>query len=209
MRRISGFLSFLIVAGVLVIGPSDVAAQERAAIEGFGGLSLNNALQSTSLAPSLGGTVTYSVVPNIQLVGEAGRLSNVLPTLSGTVFSVTGTGVSASAFYGEGGARLLLAPDSAFTPYAEATAGIARLDIRSDRLSPVANAATSIALGYVGRTTPTLGAGGGFVVQGGPILFDVGYRYKQLFANDVMRFALGFGQQLHTHQVRVGLGVRF
>jgi len=208
MRRTSGFPWSLAVVGVLVIGPSDVAAQERAAVEGFGGLSVNT-LQSASLTPSLGGTVTYALVPGIQLVGEAGRLGNVLPTLSDAVFSVTGSGLRASAFYGEGGARFVIAPNSAFTPYAEATAGIARLDVRSDRLSPVVNAATSIALGYVGGNTPTLGAGGGFLIQGGPVLFDVGYRYKQLFANDVMRFALGFGQPLHTHQVRVGLGVRF
>lgn len=43
----------------------------------FGGLSLN-ALQSQP--PSLGGTVTFNALPGIQIVGEAGRIGNVLPT---------------------------------------------------------------------------------------------------------------------------------
>jgi hypothetical protein len=198
----------LVVFVALVIGPRDVSAQERASVEGFGGLALN-AVQATSPSPSLGGTMTFSLTPGVEIVGEAGRLGDVLPALSSTVFSVARTGLRASALYGEGGARFVVAPASAFTPYAEATAGIARLDIHSDRLSPVANAATSLALGYLGRTTPMLGAGGGILVRGGRIVFDVGYRYKQLFADDVMRLALGFGQPLRTHQARVGIGVRF
>jgi hypothetical protein len=94
-------------------------------------------------------------------------------------------------------------------PYAEATAGIARVHLRSDELGTAANAAMSLALGLVEGTTPTLGAGGGILVRGGPILFDVGYRYKQLFAEGLTRLALGFGQPLRTHQARVGIGIRF
>lgn len=208
MQRMSGCLRVVAVLGAVVLGASDAIAQERTSVEGFGGLSLN-ALQTTSSSPSIGGTMTFDLTPAIAIVGEAGRLGNVLPTLSSTALTLAGTGVRASAFYGEGGVRLIAAPSAVVSPYAEATAGIARLDVRSDRLSPLANAATSIALGYVGRNTPTLGAGGGILLRGGPMVFDVGYRYKQLFANDVMRFALGFGQPLHTHQVRAGIGVRF
>ena len=208
MQRMSGCLRVVAVVGAVALGASDAIAQERTSVEGFGGLSLN-ALATTSSTPSLGGTMTFNLTPAIAIVGEAGRLGNVLPTLSSTAFTLANTGVRASAFYGEGGVRLIAAPSSVVSPYAEATAGIARLDVRSDRLSPLANAATSIALGYVGRNTPTLGAGAGILLRGGPVVFDVGYRYKQLFANDVMRFALGFGQPLHTHQVRAGIGVRF
>ena len=206
MRRMSGIVRCLVFLGVLGIASSAVFAQGRASIEGFGGLSLNT-LQSPS--PSLGGTVTFDLTPGLQIVGEAGRLGNVLPPLSSAAFSVSGTGLHASAFYGEAGARLVVAPSAVVSPYAEASGGIARLDVRSDRLGPVANAAVSLALGYVGRTTPMLGAGGGILLRGGPIVFDVGYRYKQLFANDVMRIALGFGQPLRTHEARIGVGVRF
>ncbi len=206
MRSASHIVRYLALFGVVLVAPSAALAQGRASVEGFGGLSLN-ALQSQRL--SLGGTVTFSLAPGLQIVGEAGRLANVLPTLSSAVFSLARTDLRASALYGEAGVRFMAAPAAAFTPYVEATAGIARLDVRSGRLGPVANAVTSVALGLVGRTMPTAGAGGGILLRGGPILFDVGYRYKQLFANDVLRFALGFGQPLRTHQVRVGVGVRF
>lgn len=208
MRKTARILSFAAVLGAFTIGASDVMAQGRTSLEGFGGLSLN-AVELASPSPSLGGTVTFSVLPGVQIVGEAGRLGNVLPELSSAVFSVSRTGIRASAFYGEGGARFVVAPSSVFTPYVEGTAGVARLSVTSDRLSPVANAATSLALGFLGRTTPTLGAGGGVLLQGGPVVFDVGYRYKHLFADDVIRFALGFGQPLRTHQVRAGIGIRF
>ena len=209
MRRMSAFLrSLALFGGVVMIAPSAAFAQNRASIEGFGGLSLT-ALQFGSSTPSMGGILTFDLAPGLQIVGEAGRLGNVLPVLSGAALSVARTGVRASALYGEAGARLVVAPSRAVTPYAEASAGMARLDVRSDRLGPVANTVTSLALGVVGRTAPTLGAGGGVLVRGGPVLVDVGYRYKQLFPNDVMRFALGFGQPLRAHEVRLGVGVRF
>ena len=63
------FLAFVLAA------PAAVLAQGAAAIEGFGGLSLS-APQSQS--PSLGGTVTFSVVPGVQIVGEAGRIGKPL-----------------------------------------------------------------------------------------------------------------------------------
>jgi hypothetical protein len=189
-----------------VMTPTVTLAQSRAAVGGFGGLSLN-ALRSQP--PSLGGTVTVNLTPGIQIVGEVGRIGNVMPTLASTVFSLAQTDLRASAFYGEGGVRFLVGPGANVTPYAEATAGIARLEVSSARLGAIGNAATAFALGLVGRNTPMAGAGGGILVRGGPIVFDVGYRYKQLFANDVMRTVLGLGQPMQTHQLRAGIGVRF
>jgi hypothetical protein len=58
--------------------------------------------------PSLGGAVTFRIIPGIDIVGEAGRLGNVLPTMSSAAFSVAQTGLRASAFYGEAGAGALL-----------------------------------------------------------------------------------------------------
>jgi opacity protein-like surface antigen len=204
--RYTNRVSVCTLLALLFTTPTVALAQSGGAVEGFGGLSLN-ALQSQP--PSLGGTVTFNVVPGIQIVGEAGRMGNVLPTLANTVFSLAQTGLRASALYGEGGVRFLVAPSATVTPYAEATGGVARLDVSSPRLGAVGNAVTSIALGLVGRTTTMAGAGGGILVRGGPIVFDVGYRYKQLFANDVLRTVLGLGQPLRTHQVRAGIGVRF
>ena len=184
-------------------------AQERASLEGFGGLSINGLPSAASPLPSLGGTVTFSLIPGIDIIGEAGRLGNVLPTMSSAAFSAAQTGLRASALYGEAGARFVMAPASVVTPYAEATAGIARLQLRSDQLGSMTNAAVSLAVNLVEGATPTLGAGGGILVRGGPMIFDIGYRYKQLFASDLTRLALGFGQPLHTHEARFGIGVRF
>jgi len=208
MRHLFRFVPSLAIVSAMVCGPSIAVAQERASLEGFGGLSLNS-VTSESFTPSVGGTLTFSLAPGVEIIGEAGRLDNVLPTLSNAAFTAADLGLRVSAFYGEGGVRLLLAPGSAVTPYVEGTAGLARLGVSVDRFGAVGNAAATLALQFVDRTTPTLGGGGGLLIRGGPVVFDFGYRYKQLFANDILRIGLGFGQQLHTHQARVGFGVRF
>lgn len=209
MRHLSRVLPFVVVLAAAANVPATATAQERASLEGFGGLSINGLPSAASPLPSLGGTVTFSIVPGIDIVGEAGRLGNVLPTMSSAAFSAAQTGLRASALYGEAGARFVMAPTSVVTPYAEATAGVARLQLRSDQLGSMTNAAVSLAVNLVEGATPTLGAGGGILLRGGPMLFDIGYRYKQLFASDLIRLALGFGQPLHTHEARFGIGVRF
>ncbi len=208
MRHLVRIIPSLAIAGIVICGPSVAAAQERASLEGFGGLSLN-AVTSESFSPSVGGTLTLNVGPAVQIIGEAGRLDNVLPVLSNAAFNAADVGLRLSALYGEGGVRLLMAPGSPITPYIEGTAGIARLGVSSERFGTIGNAVGTIALHFVDRTTPTLGGGGGVLLRGGPVVFDLGYRYKQLFANDILRIGLGFGEQLHTHQARVGFGVRF
>ena len=191
---------------LIVTAPTVAFAQSGASIGGFGGVALT-ALPSQP--PSLGGTVTFPLAPGIQVVGEVGRIGNVLPALANTVFSVAQADLRASAFYGEAGVRLLVSPGATVTPYVDATAGMARLDVSSARFGTIGNAAASLALDLAGRTTPMAGAGGGILVRGGPIVFDVGYRYKQLFANDVVQAVIGLGQPLRTHHVRAGIGVRF
>jgi len=199
------FLSALTLSA-LVLVPAVASADSGASVAGFGGFSINGL---DSQRPSLGGTVTVNLVPELQIVGEVGRIGNVLPSRAGTLFSVGQTGLRASAFYGEGGVRLIAAPRSAVTPYGEATAGFARLDVSSDRLGAFGNLATSLALGYAGRTMPIASVGAGVLLRGGPLLLDLGYRYKQLFADDVVKDVLGLGEPLRAHELRAGVGVRF
>jgi hypothetical protein len=202
------FRSFIAasICTVILSAPGVAFAGGGATLGGFGGLSISNL---DAQRPSLGGTVTIPLVPQLQIVGEVGRIGNVLPTRAGTIFSVAQTQLQASAFYGEGGIRLIAAPRSAVTPYGEATAGVARLDVGSDRFGTLGNAATSLALGLVGRTTPVASLGGGLLLHGGPVVFDLGYRYKQLFADPVLQDVLGLGEPLRAHEVRAGIGVRF
>lgn len=194
----------LTVAFSLVVA-SAAHAQGVGTAQGFGGYSIG-ALSTP--APSLGGTLTLAVTPNIHVIGEAGRLGNVLPPLSSSVFSVPG--VKVSAFYGEGGIRALAGnAGSAFRPYVEGTFGAARLDVSSTRLNGVSNALLDVGSAFLDRTSPTLGVGGGVLAQAGPIVFDVGYRYKHLLDTGTLGTVLGLGQELRTQEVRAGIGFRF
>ena len=125
MRRVLGILLFVSAVPVAAF------AQGTSSIVGFGGVSLNG---FESHSPSLGATLTYKLIPEMQVVGEVGRIGNVLPTRADTLFSLARTALGVSAFYGEGGVRLT-APTGAVAPYAEATAGFARLDFTSDRMT--------------------------------------------------------------------------
>jgi opacity protein-like surface antigen len=53
-----------------------------------------------------------------------------------------------------------------------------------------------------------LGAGGGLLIQGGPVVVDLGYRFNRISAGNAVQSALT-GGDLGVHQVRFGLGVRF
>jgi opacity protein-like surface antigen len=203
------FLARAIVAAVstaVLFTPAWASAQEAASVEGFGGVGVD-AWQSQPA--SLGGRLTFDLTPGVQLIGEAGRIGSVLPTLSSTVFSLADADLHASAFYGEGGVRFLAAPRAKVTPYGEASVGMARLSVSSPRFGTIGNAAAALALTLAGRNQPLAGVGGGVLLRTGPVVFDAGYRYKQLFTNEVVQAALGFGEPLRTHQFRVGLGFRF
>jgi hypothetical protein len=47
------------------------------------------------------------------------------------------------------------------------------------------------------------------MLQGGPLLLDLGYRYKRIITDNALVSALSLGDGLAVSQVRVGLGVRF
>ena len=196
----------LSLSALMLVSPAVVCADTGGTVTGFGGVTVSGL---ESQRPSLGGTVTFNLVPELQIVGEVGRVGNVLPSRAETLLSVGQTGLRASAFYGEGGVRLIAAPRSSVTPYGEATAGFARLDVTSDRLGSIGNLATSLALGFADRTMPVASVGGGVLLRGGPMVLDLGYRYKQLFADQAIQDILGLGEPLRAHELRAGVGVRF
>lgn len=179
-------------------------AQGLGAINAFGGVSRAGA---EATATNAGATLTFNMTPHLQAVGEMGRMGNVLSPVSDALFS--SAGIRASASYIEAGVRVLPLPRSSVRPYVEGTAGLAHLNIGSDRLGAVGNGLASAALSLVGGTGPMAGAGGGLLVDAGPLVFDVGYRYKQLLNASPLGLVLGAGQNLRNQQVRVGVGVRF
>jgi opacity protein-like surface antigen len=112
-----------------------------------------------------------------------------------------------SAWYGEGGLRLI-SSGGAVRPYVETTVGFARLRTGFTGAGSTADAIGNTALGFLARTEPLLGAGGGVVFQGGPVFLDLGYRYKKILASDSLQSILT-GGDISLNQVRVGAGVRF
>jgi hypothetical protein len=191
------------------LAPAPALAQDRtASAVGFGGASLNPFSASASTI-DFGVTVGKELTPNIQAIGEFGRIGDMLPTLSAGLLEATPYDIRVSALYGEGGVRLLAAPGSGVNPYVEATAGIARLTPHVSGFGSVTDAIASTGLGLLRGTDPILGLGGGLLLRGGPVVADLGYRYKQVVGGESFATLLSTGQTMRAHQVRFGIGVRF
>jgi opacity protein-like surface antigen len=189
----------------IVFSTSAWAQEPHASVQGFGGLGVGGV---NSVHPTFGGAIVGDLTPNISLIGEVGRLGDVLPSRTQTLIGLTPVDVSVSAFYGSGGVRLASRP-SAVRPYVEASAGIARLTPQVSGLpSGLPGVLTNVGLSLLNRTSPIASFGGGVMLQGGPLFADIGYRYVQVFGDSWMD-ALALGSSLNTNEVRVGVGARF
>lgn len=207
MRFRSPVVIVVIVCGLAWLAPSLALAQSRGnAVTGFGGISPSDASASRT---GFGGNVSFDLTPNIQAIGEVGRIGDVLPSTTSRILALTPFDLHVSAFYGEGGVRFLASPGAGVTPYAEATAGVARLTTGFSGSGSTINAIVGSALTFFDRTQPMAGIGGGVLLRGGPVLVDLGYRYKQVFAGSSLASLLSAGSDIRSHQVRVGVGVRF
>ena len=206
-------MRYLIAAALALVSvvmvPSRSSAQTS--IDGFGGVQMDRlaSLGDSGFPVDFGGRVSFDVVPAVQVFGEFGRIGNVMPSLLETGLAFTRLDVTASAFYGEGGVRLLAAPRSAVSPYVEGTAGVAHLRFGARGLGSTTDAIVRAALNLVDTRDPVFGAGGGVLMRAGPLNVDVGYRFKRIVANSALSSVLSVGQELQSHQVRFGVGVRF
>jgi opacity protein-like surface antigen len=202
----------LIFVGALAIAcalPVSARAQSpNSEVQGFGGLTVGTSTFGSAVSSTFGGRVGVGLTPNLQLIGEAGRLADIKSPLF-DVLDFTGIGVRVSALYGEGGVRFIASPHSAVRPYGEATAGFARLNAGLSGLGGRTDAIIDTALGLLNTTRPMLGVGTGVLIQGGPISVDLGYRYKKISAGNTLASVLNAGKDFQINQVRVGVGVRF
>jgi hypothetical protein len=189
--------------------PSPSSAQTS--LDGFGAVRMDHlaAIGDSDFPVDFGGRVSFDVVPAVQVFGEFGRLANIMPPLVETGLAFSRIGLTASAFYGEGGVRFLAFSESAVIPYGEATAGVAHLSFGGRGLDGPADALVRTLLGLTDTRDPMFGAGGGVLIRAGALHFDVGYRYKRIMANSAVSSLLGMGGELESHQVRFGAGVRF
>jgi opacity protein-like surface antigen len=202
MRRIV-FVA-IVLAGFCVVG-SPASAQERGRFaQGFGGLRLGS-VASTDLA--VGGLVAGSLTPNIQVVGEAGRISNVLPSTVDTLLVFSPIGVGLSSWYGQGGVRFTSAT-SGIRPYAETSAGFARLHTEVAGFGSGNTLLANAALRFLDRTYPMATVGGGATFESGRFVADVGYRYRRIFSDDWVTL-LSLARPLNVSEVRLGVGFRF
>jgi hypothetical protein len=204
--------TILTVTMFVPLAPRAAAAQDHGSVNFVSGLSLNQGSSITNAGLSgvnFGGRVAVSLAPGFQAVGEVGRIGNVLPSLVTSVVAFLPFDVRASATYGEGGVRMFGATRSSVNPYVEATAGMARLNVRVNGIGASADDLVNLGLAFVSRTPALAGIGGGVMLHSGPMSFDVGYRYKKIFAKDLVDAVLGGGQSLRSHQVTFGVGIRF
>src|SRR3954470_13776691 len=201
---------FLAAAALAVCSLASTAQAQptNRSIQGFGGITFGTSstpvLGGTSSAPTFGGAVAAGLLPNLQVVGEFGRMSDIKPPLFDLADEYSPVGLHVAAWYGEGGVRWIASPRSSIRPYGEATAGWARLNTDISGFNGRAYAAIEEGLGFLNRTDPLLGIGGGVVFQSGPVAIDVGYRYKKILASGVAA-ALN-GGDYHVNDVRVGVG---
>jgi opacity protein-like surface antigen len=197
-------ISAVVVSGLCAASPA--FAQESGFVQGFGGLRVQS---QSSADTSLGGVVAGRLTPNVQIVGEAGRISNVLPTTLDTLLDFSPVGFNLSAWYGTAGVRLTTGALSAVRPYVETSAGMMRLhpDIQGlnfGGFDPI----SSIALSFLDRTDPVATVGGGVTFERGGFIADAGYRYRRIFSSSWVS-ALSLGDRLNTSEVRIGVGLRF
>jgi opacity protein-like surface antigen len=185
---------------------SAASAQEpHAAVQGFGGLGVGSLATTT---PNFGGAIMGDLTPNVQLLGEVGRIGNVLPSQTQTLIGLSPVGFGVSAWYGQGGVRLS-GRSATVRPYVEAAGGIARLHPQITGLeSGLPSVIANVGLSLLNRTAPIASLGGGIVLQGGPLVADIGYRHRRVFSESWID-ALALGDTLSTNEVRFGVGVRF
>jgi hypothetical protein len=186
---------------------SPALAQPHSSIQGFGGMRLGGFASNDA---SFGAVVTSELTPSIQVVGEGGRIGNILsPTVDLALGLLPGDlGFRTSAWYGQGGVRISTS-GSGVRPYLETQAGIARLQTRVAGLgSGTADAITNAALQFLDGTSPMASIGGGLTFSGGAFVTDIGYRYRRIFSSGWVN-ALSLGQALDINEVRFGVGVRF
>ena len=188
-----------------------VRTYAQTSLDAFGALPTDqlSSFGDSGVPFDFGGRVGFEVLPGVHVMREFGRLSNVMPDLIATGLGFTGNNLKASAFYGEGGVRLLASPRSAVSPYVEGSAGVAHLQFGVNGLGSATDAIVRAALSFVDTSDPIVGGGGGVLLHGGPLQIDLGYRYKRILTGSTLSSILSAGDRLDVHQLRFGVGVRF
>lgn len=193
------------VCAALSLATTAGAQTRGGSFQGFGGTTFG----SSASAPTFGAGVAVPVGDYVQVIGEAGRLTDITAPLLDDLIDLTPVDVGMSAWYAEGGIRFTASRHSAVRPYVEGTAGVARLK-PTVGVDGWLGALTNTGLSFLGSTEPLVGVGAGVMLQAGPLALDLGYRYKRILADGAIASAFSLGNDgFDVNQVRVGVGVRF
>jgi len=153
--------------------------------------------------------VGVGLTPYIQVIGEVGHISDVLPSTIQALMTVSPVTIHRSALYGEGGMRLTTGPASHVGVYGETLFGAARLNTSVSGLgSARTDAITNLALRFVNTTSQVGALGTGVTLQGGRVVATIGYRYTRFFADNVLDTLLSAGHS-DINEARVSFGFRF
>ena len=197
--------AFVAVVGV-VVAPRGLSAQTSSAVSAL--FDRHLASLTTLVSQSISADVYRSTLfPRCRCwrVRAHGQ-RHAVATRDGA--GVTRVGLTASAFYGEGGVRCL----QRLTQLSALTWRVRRhrsSGHRGERSWFDDGCSHPCGLNHVDTRDPVVGAGGGILMQAGRLNIDLGYRYKRIIANSALSSLLSIGQQLQSHQVRFGAGVRF
>lgn len=196
----------LLLAALAVLPVPAFAQGNQSFVQGFGGLRL---AEAPTLTPTAGATLGVGLTRNIQIVGELGHIHDVTPSTVETLLTVSPVSIRRSAFYGEGGVRLTTGPAAHVGVYGETLYGAARLNttvsgIGSARTDAIAN----FALRFVNTTSPVGALGTGVILQGGPVIATIGYRYTRFFSDNMLNTLLSMGHA-DVNEARVSFGLRF
>ena len=171
------------------------AQAERGFVRGLAGVTFGTAETSSIF----GGGGGVNIGPNLQITGEVGRISDVLPSeiqdqlnlLSTLFFVETGLpvnmDVTAPAFYGLGGVRFNIPMAGRVRPFVEGQVGVANIsfDIDANVAGIDISREVEDEADLKSQTEFLLALGGGVNVPFTDSLgLDLGYRYGRIFTDD-------------------------
>jgi len=90
-------LSGAILLAIVFTTSAAWAQEPHTSLQGFGGIGVNSV---NTLHPTFGGAIVGDLTPNIQLLGEVGRLGDVLPSRTQTLIGLTPVDLSVSWYRG-------------------------------------------------------------------------------------------------------------
>jgi opacity protein-like surface antigen len=194
----------VVAAALIAAVPAVSYAQSGGQVQGFAGMTLRDFSPSTTA----GGNVGVRLTDNIQIVAEGGRMADLTWAPLAAVSLLSPIDARVSAYYGAAGVRILGASNRVLRPYGEATAGFARMHLGINGLEGRTDPVVNAALRFLDSTQPMFGVGAGVLVQGGPVVVDLGYRFNKIGSGNSIQGALA-GGDVTVQQVRLGVGFRF